>query len=494
MRHRMMSVSTDDWPVLARLGRRGGVAGVSIAWLVLGSLSVGAAAPNVETIFQKNCAGCHGADLRGGQTDSLLDDRWKHGNGDDETLFRIIRDGDEPNGMPPMKGELSDPDIRALVVFIREQAAQAKGKQTAYVRPVADQVVNSREHKFQLRKVVEGLSTPWSVAWLPDGRMLITELTGSLRVAERGTLHPRPVTGTPEVRYAGQGGLMEVAPHPGYRTNGWIYLAYAEAGTNAETRNEGMTVIARGRLEQGRWTDGQTIWRAPQATYRPGGVHFGCRLVFDGTGHLFFAIGERGHMYDAQDLSRPNGKVHRILDDGRIPADNPFVGNPDALPSIWTYGHRNPQGLDRHPVTGELWETEHGPRGGDELNLIRKGLNYGWPIITYGMNYNGTPITALTAKPGLEQPVVHWTPSIAVCGIDFYEGDRFPRWRHHLFVTGLASEELRRVVIQGHRVVEQELIFKGIGRVRDVDSGPDGFLYVVLNKPDHVVRLEPVTE
>jgi aldose sugar dehydrogenase len=467
---------------------------LSFVYLACGGMPVTGAPRTVESIFQQNCAGCHGADLRGGQTDSLLDDRWKHGKGDDETLFRIIRDGDELNGMPPMKGELSDPDIRALVVFIREKATQARNAGAAFAKPIEDQVVRSREHNFRLKTVVEGLATPWSVAWLPDGRMLVTELPGALRVVERGVLKPAPVAGTPRVRFKGQGGLMEVALHPGYQTNGWIYLAYAEPGTNTDTRDGGMTVVVRGRLKDHRWMEEQTIWRAPLWSYRPGGVHFGCRFVFDGTGHLFFPVGERGQMQDAQDLSRPNGKVHRVFDDGRIPPDNPFVGVSNAIPSIWSYGHRNPQGLDRHPVTGELWETEHGPRGGDELNLVRRGLNYGWPIITYGMNYNGTPITALTAKEGLEQPIVHWTPSIAVCGIDFYEGERFPRWRNNLFVTGLASEELRRVVITGHRVAEQEVIFKGIGRVRDVASGPDGFLYVVLNKPDKVVRLEPVNE
>ncbi len=465
-----------------------------VAWPALGEVPGRRGARDVESVFQQNCAGCHGADLRGGQTDSLLDDRWKHGQGDDATLFRIIRDGDELNGMPPMKGDLSDPDIRALVVFIREKAAQAKNASASLAKPIENQVVRGREHSFRLKTVVEGLATPWSVAWLPDGRMLVTELKGALRVVERGALNAAPVAGTPRVRFKGQGGLMEVALHPGYRTNGWIYLAYAEPGTNAETRDGGMTVIVRGRLENHRWTEEQTIWRAPLWTYRPGGVHFGCRLVFDGAGYLFFPVGERGHMQDAQDLSRPNGKVHRVFDDGRIPPNNPFIGVSNAIPSIWSFGHRNPQGLDRHPLTGELWETEHGPRGGDELNLVRQGLNYGWPIITYGMNYNGTPITALTDKEGLEQPIVHWTPSIAVCGIDFYEGDQFPRWRNNLFVTGLASEELRRVVIAGHRVAEQEMIFKGIGRVRDVASGPDGFLYVVLNKPDKVVRLEPVNE
>ncbi len=464
---------------------------LAAAGLALSASNLQAQVREVVWLYAQNCAGCHGANLEGGQTDSLLDDRWIHGRGDDETLFRIIRDGDELNGMPPMKGDLHDAEIRALVVFIREKAAQAKNAQAVHHQPVDGQVVASREHRFRLKTVAEGLATPWSVAWLPDGRLLVTELPGTLRLSERAGSDLKPVAGTPTVRFKGQGGLMDVAPHPGFRTNGWLYLAYAEAGATAETRDSGMTVIARGQIQNQNWTREQTVFRAPGWSYRPGGVHFGCRLVFDAAGHLFFAIGERGHMQDAQDLSRPNGKVHRVFDDGRIPPDNPFVGISNALPSIWSYGHRNPQGLDQHPVTGELWETEHGPRGGDELNLIRRGANYGWPIITYGMNYNGTPITALTSQEGLEQPVVHWTPSIAVCGIAFYHGKRFARWRNNLLVTGLASEELRRVVVEGHRVVEQELLFKGIGRVRDVATGPDGLPYVVLNKPDKVVRLEP---
>jgi aldose sugar dehydrogenase len=453
-----------------------------------------AQAPDVAKLFEQHCASCHGSDLKGGQTDSLLDDQWRHGNGDDETLFRIIRDGDEPNGMPPMKGDLNDADIRALVIYIREKAAQAKREQTTFAQPSENEIVQSRAHSFRLKTVVAGLSTPWSLAWLPDGRMLVTELAGTLRIVENGKLKPESVTGTPRVRYKGQGGLMEVALHPGYATNGWVYLAYTEAGTNAETRDGGMTTIVRGRLKENRWTDEQTIWRAPLWSFRDGGVHFGCRLVFDGSGHLFFPHGERGRMHDAQDLTRPNGKVHRVFDDGRIPPDNPFFGASNAIASIWSYGHRNPQGLDLHPVTSELWSVEHGPRGGDELNLVRKGLNYGWPIITYGMNYNGTPITALTAKEGLEQPVIHWTPSIAVCSARFYRGDKFPRWKNQLFVTALAQEELRRLVLDGHRVAEQEVIFKNIGRVRDVATGPDGLLYVALNKPDKVVRLEPVKE
>jgi glucose/arabinose dehydrogenase len=251
-----------------------------------------------------------------------------------------------------------------------------------------------------------------------------------------------------------------------------------------------MTAVVRGRVKDGRWVDEETLFRAPPELYRKARVHFGSRFVFDGKGHLYFTIGERGHQDDAQDLTRPNGKVHRIHDDGRIPEDNPFVDVENAIPSIWSYGHRNPQGLARNPVTGDLYDAEHGPRGGDELNLVLKGRNYGWPVITYGMNYDGTPITDLTAKEGMEQPVVHWTPSLAVCAIDFYVGDRFPGWRNDLFLSSLAAQELRRLEIEDRKVVHQEVLFKDIGRVRDVVSGPDGYVYVSL-EPGRIARLVP---
>jgi aldose sugar dehydrogenase len=351
-------------------------------------------------------------------------------------------------------------------------------------------VVRSERHAFKLETVVEGLETPWSVAFLPDGRMLVTEKPGRLRVVEKGRLQPRPIQGTPEVWARGQGGLLDVAVHPDYARNGWIYLSYSDPGENGSA----MTAIVRGRLREGRFVEQQTIFRAPAGLYRTGGVHFGCRLVFDGKGYLFFSIGERGHKEDAQDLSRPNGKVHRLHDDGRVPEDNPFVGREGALPGIWSYGNRNPQGLARHPETGALWESEHGPRGGDELNLLQPGRNYGWPLITHGMNYDGTPMTDRTAQEGLEQPVLHWTPSIAVSAIDFYTGNRFPQWKNHLFVGALAWQELRRLVIEDGRVVHQEVLFKDVGRVRDVVSGPDGSLYVVFNGPDRVARLVPARQ
>jgi glucose/arabinose dehydrogenase len=286
--------------------------------------------------------------------------------------------------------------------------------------------------------------------------------------------------------------LLVVQAHPDYRNNGWIYLAFSdprEAGSS-----ETMTAVVRGRIRDGRWVDEEEIYRAPREFYRNSAVHFGIRLVF-AEGYLFFGIGDRGAQNQAQDLGRPNGKIHRIHDDGRVPSDNPFVNTPGALPTIWSYGHRNPQGIVARPGTSgdgfEMWETEHGPRGGDELNLVKRGLNYGWPVVTYGINYNGTPITPDTEREGLESPVIHWTPSIAVCGLEVYMGDKFPGWSGDLLVGALRQEEVRRVKLDGARVVEQEVLFRGLGRVRTVQMGPDGYVYVGLENPGRVVRLVP---
>jgi glucose/arabinose dehydrogenase len=398
-----------------RFGFRFGAPALLLSSLLLLGLTLQpSSGRDVGQLFDANCANCHGRDLQGGQAPSLLGDTWKHGS-DDASIAHSISEGYVTNGMPAWKTALSEAEIRAMVVLIREKRAAALRKQSVFPKPQEDQVIASQEHSFRVRTVVEGLETPWSVGFLPDGRMLITELPGRLRVADQGKLGP-PVSGTPKVRADGQGGLMAVALHPNNASNGWVYLSYADASPDGN----GLTAVVRGRIQDNRWQDQQTIFRASDRFYRPGGIHFGSRFVFDGAGHLFFTIGERGQKQDAQDITRPNGKVHRVTDDGRIPPDNPFVGDTNAFPSIWSFGHRNPQGLARHPVTGELWETEHGPRGGDELNLVQRGLNYGWPVITYGMDYDGSPISALTEKEGLEQPVIHWTPSIAVCAITFY--------------------------------------------------------------------------
>jgi glucose/arabinose dehydrogenase len=281
---------------------------------------------------------------------------------------------------------------------------------------------------------------------------------------------------------------MEVAVHPDYQKNGWVYLGLSDG-----TKDDGkrcITAVARGRIKGHEWTDHEWIYR-PDEKFRSGaGVHFGTRFVFD-KGYIYFVIGERGGMMEVQDLSNPKGKIFRLHDDGRVPKDNPFVKKSGAIPGIWSYGHRNPQGLVMDPRDGALYSTEHGPRGGDELNLIQPGRNYGWPVITFGMNYNGTPMVAITEKDGMEQPVVHWTPSIAVCGLDIVSGDRFPKWEHDLLVGALAQQEVRRVRVKDGKVVTQEVILKNIGRVRDVACGPDGLVYVILNDPDRLVRLSP---
>jgi aldose sugar dehydrogenase len=464
---------------------------VILAALVLGSSAATAQITprrDVATVYRESCAACHGRNLQGGLAPSLLAETLTHGS-TYEDLARVIRDG-VPDAMEGFKGELSEAEIRALVVLIRERRAGFTPDRDT--QPLPAGAVASEEHRFRLEVVADGLSTPWAIAFLPDGRMLVTEKPGRLRVVENGRLLPEAVRGTPAVRDAGQGGLLEVAVHPQHAENGWIYLAYSDpAERNGQPVS--LTTLVRGRIRQNTWVDEQVIWRAPLDLYRPGGgVHYGCRIAFDAAGYLYFSHGERGRQDDAQDLRLPVGKIHRLHDDGRVPADNPFVGRPGAYASIWTYGNRNPQGLDFDPRTGLLWSTEHGPRGGDELNLIRRGANYGWPLVTHGMNYNGTPITPETSRPGLEPPVVHWTPSIAVCGIAFYTGGQFPRWTNQLFVTALAQQQLRRLVIDGERVTHEEIVLRDIGRLRDVADGPDGFLYLAVNQPDRIVRLVPV--
>lgn len=417
----------------------------------------------------------------------MVDDKWSFG-GDDASLTQTIKEGRVPQGMPSWKAALSDQDVRAMVIYIREQGAKYRKESSTTPKPAAETVVQSEVQAFKLETVVDGVKFPWSIAFLPDGRMLVSEKAGQLRIVEHGKLSPTPISGTPAVWTKGQGGLLDVAVHPDYAKNGWIYLAYSDPGAD----DSAMTAVVRGKLRDGAFVDQQQVFKAPADLYVSGTqVHFGSRLVFDGKGHLYFSIGERGRGPNAQELSRPNGKVHRVNEDGTIPKDNPFVKKAGALPSIFSYGNRNPQGLAQHPTTGDLWEVEHGPRGGDELNLIQAGKNYGWPVITYGMNYDGTPMTDKTALKGMQQPLAQWTPSIAVCPIDFYRGDKFPQWKHQLFLGALAGQELRRIVITNRRVMHQEVLFQGVGRVRDVVSAPDGYIYVAFNEPDRIARIVP---
>ena len=435
-----------------------------------------------EELYRIHCAACHGA--------SFEDGEWKHG-GSDEDITRSIGKGKPELGMIPWEGVLTPEQIRGMVIFLREREKQSLAKGMEFPVPAADKVVKTKLHDYRIETLVgEGLKNPWAIAFLPDGRKLVTEKSGRLRVVSaNGKLDPVAIEGLPQVIEHGQGGLLEVALHPEFSKNGWVYLGFSD-GTSGAGGVRCTTAVVRGRIKDHRWTDQEWIYR-PDEKFRSGsGVHFGTRFVF-ADGYIYFVIGERGGMMEAQDLSRPNGKVFRLHDDGRVPADNPFVGNKDAIAGIWSYGHRNPQGLTMDPRDGSLYDTEHGPRGGDELNLILPGRNYGWPVVTYGMNYDGTPMVAETEKEGIERPLAYWVPSIAVCGLDFYAGDKFPKWKNDLLAGALAQQEVRRIRIANRKVVEQEVILKNIGRVRDVAAGPDGLVYVVLNQPDRIVRLLP---
>ncbi|MBO0322141.1 PQQ-dependent sugar dehydrogenase [Muricauda sp. CAU 1633] len=337
---------------------------------------------------------------------------------------------------------------------------------------------------FTVESVVSSLQNPWGMAFLPDGSMLITEKTGELIHYSFGKTSK--ISNVPEVYVRGQGGLMDIELHPNYRENGWLYLTYASSEGNGKGGN---TAIMRAKLSNNRLTQKQLLYKAEPNSTR--GQHFGSRLEFDNEGHLYFSVGERGNRdVNPQDITRDGGKIYRIHDDGRIPNDNPFVGKSGAKTAIFSYGHRNPQGLTKHPETGKIWEHEHGPRGGDEINIIQKGKNYGWPVITYGINYSGTKITDETSRPGMEQPLYQWTPSIAPSGMTFVTSAKYPKWKGNLLVGSLSFQYLERLELKNDKVTYREKLLDGMGRVRNVRQGPDGYIYVGIEGKG-IVRLVP---
>lgn len=357
--------------------------------------------------------------------------------------------------------------------------------------------MKSMHHDYRVVTVAEGFVNPWSMAFLPNGDLLVTERPGRLRIVRGGRLLEQPVEGVPAVFAQGQGGLLDVVPHPDFATNRLLYLSYAKpVGVDMAT-----TAVARGRFENDRLTQVQDIFVA-DTRGNPG--HFGSRLAFDRNGFLFITVGDRmapptGDLasHPAQDLTNHNGTINRIHDDGRVPADNPFVNQSGAKPEIFSYGHRNAQALVVHPVTGDVWATEHGPQGGDELNLIRAGMNYGWPVVGFGVNYrSGSAIHGGTHREGMQQPVHVWVPSIAVSGMMVYTGDKFPQWQGSLFAGGMAGEQLARFTVDGQRAELAEVLARRQGRIRDVRQGPDGLIYLAIDhrqgQPTAIVRIEPV--
>jgi glucose/arabinose dehydrogenase len=352
-------------------------------------------------------------------------------------------------------------------------------------------------HDYRVVTVAEGLIQPWSIAFLPGGDALITERPGRLRILRQGKLVPQPVEGIPKVFHSGQGGLLEVMPHPNFASNRLLYITYSKPGsTEAESR----TALIRGRFENDRLTDVKELFDASSK----GRGHYSGKIAFDKNGYLFLSLGDRQvppegklEAHPAQDLTNHHGKIVRLHDDGRVPTDNPFVSRAGARPEIWSYGHRNVQGLAMHPETGELWADEHGPQGGDELNRIEPGKNYGWPVIGYGVNYTtGLAIHTGTHRDGMEQPVKMWVPSIGISGMMFYTGDKFPQWKGNLFIGGMNGQQLSRLTLNGRRVANEELLVQQMGRIRDIRQGPDGFIYLVTDNREGaatpIYRLEPV--
>jgi glucose/arabinose dehydrogenase len=350
------------------------------------------------------------------------------------------------------------------------------------------QTHTTQDHRIRVSTLTAGLSHPWSLAFLPDGRMLVTERAGRLRVIGKDfKLEPQSVGGVPNVAAVGQGGLLDVALHPKFADNHRVYLSYS-----AGDRNGIGTEVARGVLKGTQLENVQVIFRM-QPKLRTG-YHFGSRLVFDREGYLYITLGDRGEMERAQNPGDHNGSVIRLHDDGRVPKDNPFVGKAGWLPEKFTLGNRNMQGAALHPQSGLLWTHEHGPQGGDEVNVIRAGVNYGWPVITYGVNYGiGTKIGEGTAKDGMAQPIHRWVPSIAPSGMAFYGGDKFPKWRGDLLVGALKDQMLVRLKLSGEKIVSEERLIKNaIGRIRDVRVGPDGLIYMLTDEPNGVLaRIEP---
>ncbi|MDR9409809.1 MAG: PQQ-dependent sugar dehydrogenase [Balneolaceae bacterium] len=351
-----------------------------------------------------------------------------------------------------------------------------------------DEIYESEEFDFHVQNVVEGVEVVWGMAFFPDGKMIFTERDGDMHLVRNGELVDDPIGGVPEVWAEGQGGLLDVEAHPQYDENGWLYFSYSKPGDGGAN-----TAIVRARYDEESHSliDLEELYSATPSTDR--GQHFGSRIKFDNQGYMFFSIGDRGNRdVNPQDINRDGGKIYRLHDDGTVPEDNPFVGS-EGIDAAYTYGVRNPQGMDLHPETGIIWTNEHGPRGGDEINVHKEGgINFGWPEISYGINYNGTSFTDDTARAGMEQPIWYWDPSIAPSGMAFVTSDNYPGWKGDILNGALAFQLISRIVVDGEEFVKEERILEGIGRIRDVEQAPDGYIYFSNESNGSISRILPV--
>ncbi|TLV02914.1 PQQ-dependent sugar dehydrogenase [Dyadobacter luticola] len=456
--------------------------------LLLTVAGVSAQSQDGPKIFQTYCAGCHGAQLQGGSAPALIKTDWKYGKGAG-AISKNIKYGIAHTDMAAFKTTLDDAQIKAVTDFIVKSQTVAPSAKM----PVPE-TINTKDYVLKVEQVVNsGLHTPWGIEFIDSNHALISERTGAIRFLNDGKLDPEPVTGVPATfTKNATSGYFDIALDPDYKKNGWVYLAYSHTNSSLEDKKSlSMTKLVRAKIKGLAWTDEQTLFEVPDSLKVVGGTRWGGRLFFDKSGFLFFSIGDMNLADDSQNPGKPSGKVFRINADGSIPKDNPFINDPKALPAIYSLGNRNVQGFAPSPVTGEIWMTEHGPMGGDELNILKKGANYGWPKITYGVDYSGEIVSNDTAKVGMEQTVTYWTPSPAVCPAEFVTSSLFPKWKNNLLVGALAFEEIKRLVIEGNRVKSQEIFLKGFGRVREIKTGPDGAIYVLLNDPDLLLRLTP---
>ena len=431
------------------------------------------ASVTIEAVYQQSCGGCHGRDLGGGQASSLNDGDWLYVKTHDQ-IQALIKEGIPDAGMPAFYA-FDDNTLRGLQVYILEKAFyRDKDLQSKVDAPIPGKVYITRSHSFKLEKIFSGSGELWAIEVLPDGSLLVTQQNGTLwhYNAKDGRTS---INNTPEVRFFSQGGLMDIIAHPNYMQNGWLYLAFSHKNIS----DKGMTRIVRGKINDGKWTQQQTVFSASEKVYLTVGHHYGSRLEFVDK-YLFFSIGDRGQKNLAQDLSSPLGKIHRVHDNGKIPSDNPFVNTDNAIPSIWSYGHRNPQGLFSSK-DGVLWQTEHGPRGGDELNIITKGANYGWPLVTYGINYDGTAFEWQASSNVLNDPIYYWTPSPGISNLAVYFGTEFPKWEGNLLVSSLGKEQLHLLSLRDQLVVSDEIILQNQGRIRDIFIDSSGEIFLVIN-------------
>ncbi|WP_210486984.1 PQQ-dependent sugar dehydrogenase [Rufibacter aurantiacus] len=432
--------------------------------------------------YTNYCGGCHGREL-----ETFVNRKWQHGDSP-EALFKGIKHGYPEQGMPAYATTFSDDQITQLVSFIR-QGIQAQKDQPEDKANVT--VHRSEKVNFELEQVVTGLDVPWAMAFLPNGDMLITERSGTLyRFTKNKEL--QKIEGVPQVLSQGQGGLLDVILHPDYSKNNVLFISYSafrkDGGQTLST-----TAITRAKLDGNTLTDQKVIFEGQP--YLRTRHHYGCRMEFGRDGFLYFSMGDRGGTREnPQNLNVHPGKIHRIKEDGSIPTDNPFVNKAGAMPSIFTFGNRNPQGLALNTATGELWAHEHGPKGGDEVNILKKGANYGWADVTYGIDYNGSKISDLKQKSGIIDPIKVWVPSIAPSGMAFVTGNRYKGWEGDLLVGSLSFKFLSRLDVDGNRVIKEERLLPDIGRVRDVRQSPDGYIYIAVENPGVIYRLVPSEE